>query len=164
MRQLEKSESRLRELVIGVIEDVLTKPPGCRLVKSCDLIFTNKRLICVKIGESSLVKTLYGLTSGASGAYVFFRLSASEQEEFRKKIYGLELDRILKLDESNYAILYEDIRGGVFKTGFLSTLGFMAPLVIYTWDGRKFTYSIYLAFKEKAKTLIKSLLPQIQIK
>ncbi|RLI40105.1 hypothetical protein DRO64_09550, partial [Candidatus Bathyarchaeota archaeon] len=75
----------MRELVIGVIEDVLTKPPGCRLVKSCDLIFTNKRLICVKIGESSLVKTLYGLTSGASGAYVFFRLSASEQEEFRKK-------------------------------------------------------------------------------
>ena len=54
------------EKIIGIIENVQTKPSDSWIQKSSDLIFTNERLLCVKVGGSSLVAGMLG--SGLAGS------------------------------------------------------------------------------------------------
>ena len=145
------------EKIIGVIENVQTKPPGSWTQKSCDLIFTDERLLCAKVGGSSLVAAMMGGgIGGPSGAIAFSIDSHTEQESNREKAKGVDLNQLLAQDEQNYMIWYGNIESGSFKTGFLSTLGMMAPLTLRTADGNEYFYNIYNDQKEYAKTLIEA--------
>ena len=151
------------EKILGIIENVQTKPPGSWTQKSCDLIFTDQRLLCVKIGGSSLVAAMLGNSiGGPSGAIAFSMDNQSEQEYNREKMKDNSLNELLMSDEENYMIWYCNVDSGSFKTGFLATLGMMAPLKIKTCDGEKYFYNIYNNQKEYAKALIEATMPQIQ--
>lgn len=151
------------EKVVGVIKDVQTKPPGSWTQKSCDLIFTDERLLCVKVGGSSLVAGMLGnALSGPSGAIAFSMDNNTQQEINREKRKDFDLNQLLTLDEHNYMVWYSNIESGSFKTGFLSTLGIMAPLRIKTIDGKKYHYNIYVNQKDYAKALIEATTPNIK--
>lgn len=153
----------MTEKIVGVIEDVQTKPPGSWTQKSCDLIFTDRRMLCVKVGASSFVAGVAGAgLAGPSGAMVFTFDSQHEQEENRENSKDKTLDELLAMDKSNYSIDYTDIREGTFKTGFLSTLGMMAPLNMKTEGGAKYFYNIYNNQKEYAKSLIEATMPNVK--
>jgi len=150
--------------ILGIIENVQTKPPGSWTQKSCDLIFTYQRLLCVKVGGSSFIAAMIGSgLSGPSGAIAFGMDSINEQEHNREKHSGSELDTLLSQDESNYMIWYRDVVSGSFKTGFLATLGMMDPFEIKTAEGKKYFYNIYNAQKDNAKALIEAIMPNIKI-
>jgi len=151
------------ESILGVVENVQTKPPGSWTQKSCDLIFTDQRLICVKVGGSSFVAAALGSgIAGPSGAIAFSMDSHNEQEYNREKRKDKALAELLDQDENNYMIWYRDVVSGSFKTGFWSTLGVMAPLEIKTRDGKKYFYNIYNNQKEYAKSLIEATMPNIK--
>jgi hypothetical protein len=151
------------EKILGVIENVQTKPPRSWTQKSCDLIFTNERLLCVKIGASSLIATMLGTgISGPSGAIAFSIDNQTEQEHNREKMKDLDLNQLLATDEENYMIWYSNVESGSFKTGFFSTLGMLAPLEIKTIDGDKYFYNIYNQQKDYAKALIEATMPAIK--
>ena len=151
------------EKIMGIIENVQTKPPGSWTQKSCDLIFTDQRLLCVKVGGSSFVAAMVGSgLSGPSGAIAFSMDSHNEQEHNRRKNEGSELDTLLAQDEANYMIWNGDVVSGSFKTGFLSTLGMIAPFEIKTADGKKYFYNIYNNQKDYAKALIEATMSNIK--
>ncbi|MCJ7732236.1 hypothetical protein MUP51_07960 [Candidatus Bathyarchaeota archaeon] len=151
------------EKVLGIIENVQSKPPGSWTQKSCDLIFTEERLLCVKVGGSSFVAAMVGSgLSGPSGAIAFSMDSYNEQEYNRDKRTDFDLNDLLAQDEGNYMIWYGSVESGSFKTGFFSTLGMMAPLEIKTVDGDKYFYNIYNNQKEYAKALIEASMPVIK--
>jgi len=152
------------ERVLGVVENVQTKPPGSWTQKSCDLIFAEERLLCVKVGGSSFVASMLGSgLSGPSGAVAFSMDSHNEQEYNREKQKGLDLNDLLAQDEDNYMIWYSNVESGSFKTGFFSTLGMMAPLEIRTVESEKYFYNIYNNQKEYAKALIMATMPVIKV-
>ncbi len=152
------------EKVVGVIENVQTKPPGSWTQKSCDLIFTEQRFLCVKVGGSSLVAAMLGSgLSGPSGAIAFSLDSHNEQEYNRDKRRGNSLNDLLSSDADNYMIWYSDVASGSFKTGFFSTLGVMAPLEIKTSDGERYFYNIYNNQKDYAKVLIEATMSNIKV-
>jgi len=151
------------EKILGIIENAQTKPPGSWTQKSCDLIFTDQRLICVKIGASSLIATMLGSgISGPSGAIAFSMDNQNLQEHNREKMKDFDLNQLLTTDEDNYMIWYSNIESGSFKTGFFSTLGMLAPLEIKTIDGDKYFYNIYNNQKDYAKALIEATMPTIK--
>lgn len=151
------------EKLIGVLENVQTKPPGSWTQKSCDLIFTDERLLCVKVGGSSLIAGMLGSAiSGPSGAIAFSMDNNTQQEINRKKMKDFDLNQLLATDEQNYMIWYSNIESGSFKTGFLATLGMMAPFKIKTIDGEKYFYNIYNNQKDYAKSLIEATMPRIK--
>lgn len=151
------------EKVLGIIENVQTKPPGSWTQKSCDLIFTDQRLLCVKVGGSSFVAAMIGSgLSGPSGAIAFSMDSHNEQEYNRMKNESSDLDTLLAQDEANYMIWNSDVVSGSLKTGFLATLGMMAPFEIKTADGKKYFYNIYNNQKDYAKALIEATMPNIK--
>jgi hypothetical protein len=153
----------MSERILGVVENVQTKPPGEWTQKSCDLIFTDSRLLCVKVGGSSLVAGMLGAgIAGPAGAMAFSSDSATEQDSNRDRKLGLSLDQLLASDPGNYAIWYSEVNGGSFKTGFLATLGIMAPLSIQTAD-RKYFYNVYNQWKDYAKTLIAENMPNVKV-
>ena len=151
------------EKILGIIENVQTKPPGSWTQKSCDLIFTDQRLLCVKVGGSSFVAAMIGSgLSGPSGAIAFSMDSHNEQEHNREKKKGFDLNQLLASNEQNYMVWYSNVESGSFKTGFLATLGMMAPLEIKTIDGDKYFYNIYNQQKEYAKALIEATMPHVK--
>ena len=151
------------EKILGIIQNVQTKPPGSWTQKSCDLIFTDERLLCVKIGASSLIATMLGGgIAGPSGAIAFSMDNQTQQDINRGKQQELDLNQLLASDEQNYMIWYCNIESGSFKTGFFSTLGMMAPLEIKTIDGDKYFYNIYNNQKDYAKALIEATMPNIK--
>ena len=130
--------------------------------KSCDQIFTDERLLCVKVGGSSLVAGMLGSgIAGPSGAIAFSMDNQNEQEHNRDKRKGFDLTQLLAEDEQNYMIWYCNVVSGSFKTGFFSTLGMMAPLTIKT-DDEKYFFNIYNDQKDYAKVLIESVMPQVK--
>lgn len=152
------------EKILGAIENVQTKPPGSWTQKSCDLIFTDRRLLCVKVGGSSFIAAMMGSSiAGPSGAIAFSMDSHNEQEYNREKMRDSGLDELLAGDEENYMIMYRDVVSGSFKTGFLATFGMMAPLEIKTADGKKYFYNIYNNQKDYAKALIEATMPEIKV-
>jgi len=151
------------EKILGIIENAQTKPPGSWTQKSCDLIFTDQRLICVKIGASSLIATMLGSgISGPSGAIAFSMDNQNLQEHNREKMKDFDLNQLLTTDEDNYMIWYSNIESGSFKTGFFSTLGMLAPLEIKTIDSDKYFYNIYNNQKDYAKALIEATMPMVK--
>ena len=151
------------EKILGVIENVQTKPPGNWTQKSCDQIFAEERLLCVKVGGSSFVAAMVGGgLSGPSGAIAFSMDSQKEQEYIRDKMKDFDLNDLLAQDKDSYMIWYGNVESGSFKTGFFSTLGMMAPLEIKTVDGDKYFYNIYNNQKEYAKALIEATMPVIK--
>ncbi len=96
--------------------------------------------------------------AGPSGAIGFSMDNHNEQESNRDKMKGFDLNQLLTQDEQNYMIWYCNVVSGSFKTGFLSTLGMMAPLTIKT-DDEKYFYNIYNDQKDYAKSLIEAALP-----
>ena len=151
------------EKILGIIETAQTKPPGTWTQKSCDLIFTDQRLLCVKIGASSLIASMLGSgISGPSGAIAFSMDNQNLQEHNREKMKDYDLNQLLTTDEDNYMIWYSNIESGSFKTGFFSTLGMLAPLEIKTIDGDKYFYNIYNNQKDYAKALIEATMPTIK--
>jgi hypothetical protein len=153
----------MSERILGVIENVQTKPPGEWTQKSCDLIFTDRRLLCVKVGGSSMVAGMLGAgIVGPAGAMAFASDNATEQDINRSRKQGFTLDRLLASDQGNYAIWYSEVTGGSFKTGFLATLGIMAPLNIKTED-RKYFYNVYNQWKDYAKALIAETMPNVKV-
>ena len=155
--------NEMPETVIGVLENVQTKPPGSLTVKSCDLIFTDRRMLCLKVGGSSLVAGMLGSAiGGASGAIAFGRDSLAAQESSRKAMGGRSLDDIIRTDEDNYAIEHSAVEKGSFKTGFLSSLGLMSPLTIHA-GGRRYFYNVYNRSKEQAKALIRATMPNVKV-
>ncbi len=151
------------ERILGVIENVQTKPPGAWTQKSCDLIFTDQRILCIKVGGSSLVAGMLGSSlGGPSGAIAFSMDSHNEQEHNRGKMKENGLDELLAREEENYAIGYKNVSSGSFKTGFFATLGMMAPFEIKTTEGRKYFYNIYNNQKDYAKALIEATMPNIK--
>ena len=131
------------EKILGVIENVQTKPPAAWTQKSCDLIFTDQRMLCVKVGGSSLVAGMLGSSiGGPSGAIAFSMDNHNEQDQNREKMKDNSLDELLMRDEENYMVWYCNVDSGSFKTGFLATLGMMAPLKIKTCYGEKYFYNI----------------------
>jgi len=151
------------EKILGIIENVQTKPPGTWTQKSCDLIFTDQRLICVKVGGSSLIASMLGSgISGPSGAIAFSMDNQNLQEHNREKMKDFDLNQLLTTDEDNYMIWYSNIESGSFKTGFFYTLGMLAPLEIKTIDGDKYFYNIYNNQKDYAKALIEATMPTIK--
>ena len=155
--------NKMPETVIGVLENVQTKPPGSLTVKSCDLVFTDRRILCLKVGGSSLVAGMLGsAVGGAGGAIAFGRDNLAAQESSRKAMGGRGLDDIIRTDEDNYAIEYSAVEKGSFKTGFLSSLGLMSPLTIHA-GGKRYFYNVYNRSKEQAKALIRSTIPNVKI-
>lgn len=153
----------MSESIIGVIENVQTKPPGEWTQKSCDLIFTDQRLLCVKVGGSSLVAGMMGAgIAGPAGAIAFSGDNATEQGINRSRRQGLNLDQLLASDPGNYAVWYSEVTKGSFKTGFLATLGMMAPLTIHTGD-EKYFYNVYNQWKDYAKALIAETMPNVKV-
>lgn len=153
----------MTEKILGIIQDVQTKPPGSWIQKSCDLIFTDERLLCVKVGGSSFVAARTGSSlAGPSGAIAFSMDSQNEQEDNRDKMKDFNLNQLLAQDEHNYMVWYSNIESGSFKTGFLSTLGMMAPFTIKTIDGDKYFYNIYNNQKDYAKSLIEATMPNVK--
>lgn len=151
------------EKIIGVIENVQTKPPGSWTQKSCDLISAEERLLCVKVGGSSLVAGMLGSgISGPSGAIAFSMDNQNLQEHNREKRKGFGLNDLLAQDDDNYMIWYSNVESGSFKTGFFSTFGMLAPFEIKTVDGDKYFYNIYNNQKEYAKALIEATMPNIK--
>ncbi len=151
------------EKLVGVIENVQTKPPGAWTQKSCDLIFTDERLLCVKVGGSSFVAGMLGnALAGPSGAIAFSMDNQSEQMHNRDKMKGFDLDQLLVMDEQNYMVWYCNVESGSFKTGFFSTLGMMAPLTLKTVDGDKYFFNIYNNQKDYAKSLIEATMPNVK--
>lgn len=151
------------EKILGIIENAQTKPPGTWTQKSCDLIFTDQRLLCVKVGASSLIATMLGSRiSGPSGAIAFSMDNQNQQKHNREQMKDLDLNQLLATDEDNYMIWYSNIESGSFKTGFFSTLGMLAPLEIKTIDGDKYFYNIYNNQKEYAKALIEATMPTVK--
>ena len=150
------------EKIIGIIENVQTKPPESWTQKSCDLIFTDERLLCVKVGGSSLVAGMMGSgLAGPSGSIAFSIDNHNEQESNRDKMKDFDLNQLLAQDEQNYMIWYSNVVSGSFKTGFLSTLGMMAPLTLKT-DDEKYFYNIYNDQKDYAKSLIEATIPVVK--
>ena len=97
--------NKMPETVIGVLENVQTKPPGSLTVKSCDLVFTDRRMLCLKVGGFTLVAGMLGsAVGGAGGAIAFGRDSLAAQDSSRKAMGGRSLDDILLTDEDNYVI------------------------------------------------------------
>ena len=151
------------EKILGIIQNAQTKPPGNWTQKSCDLIFTDQRLLCVKVGASSLIAGILGSgISGPSGAIAFSIDNQNLQEHNREKMKDFDLNQLLATDENNYMIWYSNIESGSFKTGFFSTLGMLAPLEIKTIDGDKYFYNIYNNQKDIAKALIEATMPTIK--
>ena len=151
------------EKILGIIENVQTKPSGSWTQKSCDLIFTDQRLICVKVGGSSLIASMLGSgISGPSGAIAFSMDNQNLQEHNREKMKDFDLNQLLTTDEDNYMIWYSNIESGSFKTGFFSTLGMLAPLEIKTIDSDKYFYNIYNNQKDYAKALIEATMPMVK--
>lgn len=155
--------NEMPETVIGVLENVQTKPPGSLTVKSCDLVFTDSRMLCLKVGGSSLVAGMLGsAVGGASGAIAFGLDSLAAQESSRKAMGGRSLDDILRTDEDNYAIEHSAVEKGSFKSGFLSSLGLMCPFTIHA-GGRRYFYNVYNRSKEQAKALIRATMPNVKV-
>ncbi len=151
------------EKILGTIQNVQTKPPGNWTQKSCDLIFTDERLLCVKVGASSLIATMLGGgIAGPSGAIAFSIDNQTQQDINREKQKNHDLNQLLASDEQNYMIWYSNVESGSFKTDFFSTLGIMAPLEIKTIDGDKYFYNIYNQQKEYAKALIDATMPVVK--
>ncbi|MCW3988864.1 MAG: hypothetical protein NWE88_02175 [Candidatus Bathyarchaeota archaeon] len=151
------------ETVIGVLENVQTKPPGSLTVKSCDLVFTDRRMLCLKVGGSSLVAGMLGsAVGGAGGAIAFGRDNLAAQESSRKAMDGRGLDDILRTDEENYAIEHSVVEKGSFKTGFLSSMGLMSPFTIHA-GGRRYFYNVYNRSKEQVKALIRATMPNVKV-
>jgi len=151
------------EKILGIIQNAQTKPPGTWTQKSCDLIFTDQRLLCVKVGASSLIAGILGSgISGPSGAIAFSIDNQNQQEHNRKEMKDLDLNQLLATDEDNYMIWYSNIESGSFKIGFFSTLGMLAPLEIKTIDGEKYFYNIYNNQKDYAKVLIEATMPTVK--
>ena len=151
------------EKILGVIENVQTKPPGAWTQKSCDLIFTDQRMLCVKVGGSSLVAGMIGSSiGGPSGAIAFSMDNHNEQEHNRERMKDNSLDELLAKEEENYAVWYRSVSSGSFKTGFFSTLGMLAPFEIKTLDGKKYFYNVYKDQKDYARALIEATMPNIK--
>lgn len=142
------------EQIIGIIKNVQAKGHTSITMKTCDLIITDKRLICVVLGGSTWVSGMVGqAVAGASTAIAYATATQLLVDDKRLKNKGKELDKISD-EGDNYQILWKDVTKTKYKTGFLSTLGMWAPLTIYA--DKRYFFNIPNNAKHIAKEILEA--------
>lgn len=151
------------EQTIGIIENVQAKGKSTLTKKTCSLLITSKRIICIPLSGSTFVAGMIGHTiAGPSGAIAFSQEKINQANQKLKEISSSDLDEILLKETDSFEIKKEEIQKGIMKTGFFSTLGIWIPLTIYT--DKRFYFDIPIGEKENAKSLISNFNNKIIIK
>ncbi len=144
------------EKIILICNNVQAKSASSLTIKTCDLILTSERIICVALGASTLISgMLGGAIAGPSGAIAFSLDIINATNKESQKNSSKKIDQLLK-NKDNYYVSYTDINKdkSTFKTGFFSTLGMWAPLTIYDNTDKRFFFNIpNKQAKEVKKTL-----------
>lgn len=142
----------MSEKIIGIIKNVQAKGNTSLTMKTCDIVITDKRLVCVVLGGSTWVSGMIGqAVAGASTAIAYATATQLLVDDKRFKNKGKELDNIVT-EGDNYQILWKDVTKLKYKTVFFSTLGMWAPLTIYA--DKRYFFNI----PNKEKHLVKEML------
>lgn len=152
------------ETIVGIVRNVQAKPAGHLTVKNCDLVFTERRILVVNTGSSSLVGAMAGLAvAGPAGAVAAGMATAGASESNRANRKGLSPDEILAADSSNFFIPIDRVERATLGTGFFSTLWMYAPLKIWYGD-KTFFCNVPYSDLAAARPVVESALPGIEIK
>ena len=157
----------MAEHLIGIIKNAQAKGRNSILIKSCDLYVTNKRLICVVVGNSAMVSGMIGQAlNGVVGAITWSQTTILKNNNQRTKNIEKTLDEIIKDNPESYAIVLNQINPdkSTLKTGFFSTLGLWAPLTIWTSNKKKFFFNIPYNARKIATTILNLATQRIKIK
>jgi hypothetical protein len=129
-KNLLNNESSIENVLIAV-NKVQSKPCGGVLVKNCDLVVTDKRIVLLFTGFSSFTAAMTGNVFGGIGGSVAASAGADSLSQKKGSEYEMMgLEAAINSNMENKEIKISDITGGYFKTGFLSGLGLWSPLKI----------------------------------
>ena len=122
----------MKEIIIGKIDNVEGKSSNSILIKTCSLIFTNKRIVVKFTGKSNLTQGLIGNLIG--GTMVGINFVKNNKKNIKNNI---EKDKKLSLNElinkkENFEILKNNIINIKFHHGFLNKIMNMNDLIIKT--------------------------------
>lgn len=151
----------MEEKIIGLV-NAESKPEGGLLVKSCELAITNKRIIVNFTGNSAATMAMVGGLINKSSGAMGFGIDAKSKSD-KKKLKGNDFKKLL-LIRGNHSIDYNNIdpNKSSFKTGFFSTFGMYASLIIKSLDGKNYFFKVYNNEKELAKNYINSATDKIK--
>ena len=154
------------EEILLVINNVQAKSMSSIIIKTCDLIFTSDRIICIPVGSSTLVSSMMGgAIAGSSGSIAFGQATINSTIKQSKHNSSKSINDLLKIKDS-YFIYFNDLNSNksIFKTGFFSTLGLWAPLTIYNNSNKRFFFNIPYKSAKKVKTILSSITTTINLK
>lgn len=132
-------EQITEEQIILVIENVQSKPKNNYTVKNCDLLITNKRIISIVTGMSSVTSSMLGNVIAGSFGSVWAAAKSNEYSaQTRQSMSSESIDKIMAFDPDCLCLMNEEIKEGYFKTGFLISLGLWSPFQIKTETDKYF--------------------------
>lgn len=154
------------ESIILISNNVQAKGKTSITIKTCDLIITSERIICVPVGGSTMIAGMIGnAIAGPSGA-IAFALDAKNTADKKSNQNAMKKVNELLKDPEAYSISLSEINPdkSTFKTGFFSTLGMWAPLTVYDNSGTKFFFNVPNGQKGDVKEALEKATNNIKLK
>lgn len=130
------------------------------------MFISNLKIICVPLTNSTLTSSMLGgLIGGSGAAFAYSSVNKEIAKDKLNKLNNNQIKEIINLRDA-FFVDFENInqRKSYFKTGFFSTLGLWAPLMIKTNDNSRFYFDIPIKEKETLKIMLKGLTNNIKVK
>lgn len=149
--------AKTAEKIVGRVQNAQVKPPGEFTKKTCDLLITNRRIVCIVLGGSVFTNAMVGQAiAGVPGAIAFGDAAQKGADKKRGENSQKDIDLAIAKNPGSFDIKYESIEKGEYNTSFFATLGMFAQIIIKNIHGE----TIYLDTPDSTKNNTKLILAE----
>jgi len=144
------------EQILGIVYSVDGAVGRVSLLKTYDLIFTDRRLVGAVVAKTAAASVVGGALGGAIGGAIARSVSRGGADKRRANYAGLPLDNIISSDKANFSAPYDRIENVKFK-------GLGQKYVHMKVEGKKAVFKLPKEQREQAKSLVASRIPGARV-
>ncbi len=140
------------EQILGIVYKVDGVVGRLSLLKTYDLIFTDRRLVGAVVAKTGAASIVGGVLGGAIGGAIARGISRSGADSRRAGYAGQQLDTIIASDKANFAAPYNSIENVKLK-------GLGRKVLHMKLEGKKAVFKLPKDQRDQAKSLLANRFP-----
>jgi hypothetical protein len=144
------------ERIQGIVYGAEGRIGRLGLVKTYDLIFTDRRLVGAVVAKTGAARVIGGSLGGAIGGAIAAAVSKSGADNRRASYTGMPLDNIVASDKANFTTPYTSIENARVK-------GVITKYLHMHVAGKKALFKVPKQQLDAARSLIASRLPGAKV-
>ena len=144
------------EQILGIVYSADGVVGRLSLLKTYDLIFTDRRLVGAVVAKTGAASVIGGSLGGAIGGAIARSVAKGGVNKRRANYAGLPLDNIVASDKANFSAPYDRIENVKFK-------GLGRKFVHMKVEGKKAVFKLPKDQRDQAKSLVASRIPGARV-